>query len=134
AFAKSVARFFCHTTQMFEALLPSSRAMFYCGDVTCQEMHMPMYELGDSRPVVPAEGEYWVAPNASLIGRVRLLKGASVWFGSVLRGDNDWITIGENTNIQDLCVLHTDPGILLTLGSNVSVGHAAVIHGAIVGD
>ena len=95
---------------------------------------MPYYALQDWRPELPPEGEYWVAPNASLIGRVRLAKGASIWFGSVLRGDNDWITIGENTNIQDLCVLHTDPGILLTLGSNVSVGHAAVIHGAIVGD
>ena len=95
---------------------------------------MPLYALDDWRPELPAEGEYWIAPNASLIGRVRLAKGASVWFGSVLRGDNDWIELGENTNIQDLCVLHTDPGISLRLGANVSVGHGAVIHGAIVGD
>jgi len=95
---------------------------------------MPLYALDDWRPELPADGEYWIAPNASLIGRVRLAKGASVWFGSVLRGDNDWIEVGENTNIQDLCVLHTDPGIPLTLGANVSVGHGAVVHGATVGD
>jgi carbonic anhydrase/acetyltransferase-like protein (isoleucine patch superfamily) len=98
------------------------------------ENRMPLYALDDWCPELPSEGEYWIAPNATLIGRVRLARGASVWFGSVLRGDNDWISIGENTNIQDLCVLHTDPGISLTLGKNVSVGHGAVVHGAIVGD
>ena len=95
---------------------------------------MPLYALEDWRPELPPQGEYWIAPNATLIGRVRIAKGASVWFGSVLRGDNDWISIGEKTNIQDLCVLHTDPGIALTLGANVSVGHGAVVHGATVGD
>lgn len=95
---------------------------------------MPYYALQDWRPQLPPEGEFWVAPGATLIGRVRLAKGTSVWFGSVLRGDNDWISVGENTNIQDLCVIHADPGIPVTLGSNVSVGHAAIIHGAIVGD
>jgi carbonic anhydrase/acetyltransferase-like protein (isoleucine patch superfamily) len=95
---------------------------------------MPLYALDDWQPVLPPEGEYWIAPNASLIGRVRIAKGASIWFGSVLRGDNDWISIGERTNIQDLAVLHTDPGIPLTLGANVSVGHGAVVHGATVGD
>lgn len=95
---------------------------------------MPIYALADWRPELPPEGEYWIAPDATLIGRVRLAKGASVWFGSVLRGDNDWIGIGEYTNVQDLSVLHTDPGIPLTLGANVSVGHGAVVHGATVGD
>ncbi len=95
---------------------------------------MPIYALDDWRPELPAKGEYWLAPNAMLIGRVRLMAGASVWFGSVVRADNDWITIGERTNIQDLAVLHTDPGIPLTLGADVSVGHGAVIHGATVGD
>jgi carbonic anhydrase/acetyltransferase-like protein (isoleucine patch superfamily) len=95
---------------------------------------MPLYALNDWRPELPPEGEYWIAPNASLIGRVRLGKGASIWFGSVIRADNDWITIGERTNVQDLAVLHTDPGIPLSLGANVSVGHGAVIHGATVGD
>jgi len=98
------------------------------------EKTMPLYALDDWRPELPPEGQYWIAPNASLIGRVRLAPGASVWFGSVIRGDNDWISIGERTNIQDLCTLHTDPGIPLTLGANVSVGHGAIIHGATVGD
>ena len=95
---------------------------------------MPLYALGDWRPELPGENECWIAPNASLIGRVRLAKGVSVWFGSVLRGDNDLITIGENSNVQDLCVLHTDPGIPLALGANCSVGHGAVVHGATVGN
>jgi carbonic anhydrase/acetyltransferase-like protein (isoleucine patch superfamily) len=95
---------------------------------------MPLYALGDGRPIIPAEGEYWIAPNASIIGKVRLLKGASVWFGSVLRGDNEWITVGERCNIQDLSILHTDPGIPVILGSNVTIGHGVVLHGAIVGD
>jgi carbonic anhydrase/acetyltransferase-like protein (isoleucine patch superfamily) len=95
---------------------------------------MPLYALNDWRPELPPEGQYWIAPNATLIGRVRLAAGASVWFGTVIRGDNDWITIGERTNIQDLCTLHTDPGIPLAVGANVSVGHGAIIHGATVGD
>lgn len=95
---------------------------------------MPIYALADWRPELPPEGEYWIAPDANVIGRVRLAKGVSVWFGSVLRGDNDWISIGENSNIQDLCALHTDPGIPLSLGANVSAGHGAVVHGATVGD
>ncbi len=95
---------------------------------------MPLYALDDWRPELPPEGEYWLAPDATLIGRVRLAKGVSVWFGSVIRADNDWISIGERTNIQDLAVLHTDPGIPLTVGANVSIGHGAVVHGATVGD
>jgi carbonic anhydrase/acetyltransferase-like protein (isoleucine patch superfamily) len=98
------------------------------------EKFMPLYALEDWRPELPGENECWIAPNATLIGRVRLAKGVSVWFGSVLRGDNDWITIGENSNVQDLCVLHTDPGIPLSLGANCSVGHGAVVHGATVGN
>jgi len=95
---------------------------------------MPLYALKDWRPELPEADDCWIAPNAILIGRVRIAKGASVWFGSVLRGDNDWISVGENANIQDLCILHTDPGIPLTIGANVSVGHGAVVHGATVGD
>ena len=95
---------------------------------------MPIYALQDWRPELPDQDEHWIAPNATLIGRVRLAKGVSVWFGSVLRGDNDWITVGERSNIQDLCILHTDPGIPLSLGANVSVGHGAVVHGATIGD
>jgi len=95
---------------------------------------MTLYALRNWRPELPAAGEYWIAPNASLIGRVRLLKGASIWFGSVLRGDNDWITVGERCNVQDLCIVHADPGMPVVLGSNVSIGHGVVLHGAIVGD
>ena len=95
---------------------------------------MPIYALNDWCPELPPEGGFWIAPDANLIGRVRLATGVSVWFGSVLRGDNDWISVGENSNIQDLCALHTDPGIPLSLGANVSVGHGAVVHGATVGD
>jgi carbonic anhydrase/acetyltransferase-like protein (isoleucine patch superfamily) len=95
---------------------------------------MALYALGDWHPILPAEGDCWIAPNATLIGRVRMLKGASVWFGSVLRGDNDWITVGERCNIQDLAVLHTDPGIPLTLGTDVTIGHGVIVHGATVGD
>src|SRR5438105_8206700 len=95
---------------------------------------MPLYALKDWRPELPEADECWIAPNATLIGRVRIAKGASVWFGSVLRGDNDWISVGENANIQDLCILHTDPGIPLTIGANVSVWQGAFVHGAPVGD
>jgi carbonic anhydrase/acetyltransferase-like protein (isoleucine patch superfamily) len=95
---------------------------------------MAIYALEDWRPELPPQGEYWLAPNASLIGRVRLLRGASVWFGAVLRGDNEWITVGERTNIQDLAVLHTDPGMPIVLGANVTIGHGVILHGATVGD
>jgi carbonic anhydrase/acetyltransferase-like protein (isoleucine patch superfamily) len=95
---------------------------------------MPIYALGDARPDLPLEGEYWIAPTATLIGKVRLAKGANVWFGAILRGDNEWITIGENTNIQDGSILHADEGVPLTIGANVTVGHAVVLHGATIAD
>jgi len=95
---------------------------------------MPIYALDDVEPELPPEGEYWVAPTAVLVGRVRLLKGASVWWGAVLRGDNEWITVGENSNVQDLCVCHTDPGQPVVIGSNCTVGHRVIVHSAIIGD
>ncbi len=95
---------------------------------------MPIYALDDATPQLPPEGEYWVAPNAVLIGKVRLLKGASVWWGCVLRGDNDWITIGENANIQDLTVIHVDPGQPVTVGANCTVGHRVILHSTTVED
>jgi carbonic anhydrase/acetyltransferase-like protein (isoleucine patch superfamily) len=76
----------------------------------------------------------WVAPNATVIGDVRLAAGASVWWNAVLRGDNDPIVIGENTNIQDGSVLHTDEGVPLTLGRDITVGHMVMLHGCTVGD
>lgn len=95
---------------------------------------MSIYALDDARPEFPAQGEFWVAPDASLIGRVRLLRNASVWFGAVLRGDNDWIVIGENSNVQDNSVIHTDPGQPALLGANVTVGHRVILHSATIGD
>lgn len=95
---------------------------------------MTIYALGDSKPQFPPQGEYWVAPNASVIGNVILHVNASVWFGAVLRGDNEPITVGPDTNIQDGSVLHTDMGSPLTLGRGVTVGHKAMLHGCEVGD
>lgn len=95
---------------------------------------MTIYALGDWSPELPPEGNYWVAPDAVLVGRVRLKKDASVWFGAVLRGDNDWIEIGEGSNVQDNSVIHTDPGLPTVIGANVTVGHKVILHSATVGD
>lgn len=95
---------------------------------------MTIYALGDSKPQLPPQGEYWVAPNASVIGNVILRPNASVWFGAVLRGDNEPINVGPDSNIQDGSVLHTDMGSPLTLGRGVTVGHQAMLHGCEVGD
>lgn len=94
---------------------------------------MPIYALDGVEPELPSDGSHWVAPNAVLIGRVRLLKNASVWFGAVLRGDNDLIEVGENSNIQDNSVCHTDPGQPVIIGANVTVGHNVILHSTTVG-
>lgn len=93
---------------------------------------MPIYRLGDLEPQIHPTA--WVAENAVLIGRVILGPGASAWFGSILRGDNEPITVGARCNIQEGAVLHTDPGFPLTLGEGVSVGHQAMLHGCTVGE
>lgn len=95
---------------------------------------MTVYALGDVRPEFPADDRFWIAPTATVIGRVRLLANASVWFGAVLRGDNDWITVGENSNVQDNSVIHTDAGQPAAIGANVTIGHNVILHSAIVGD
>ncbi|HEX5777812.1 MAG TPA: gamma carbonic anhydrase family protein [Xanthobacteraceae bacterium] len=95
---------------------------------------MPLYSLDGVSPELPASGKYWIAPDASLIGKVRIREGVSIWFGAVLRGDNEWIEIGEDSNVQDGCVLHTDPGFPLTTGKGCTLGHRAVVHGCTVGD
>ncbi|MET0294020.1 MAG: gamma carbonic anhydrase family protein [Phenylobacterium sp.] len=95
---------------------------------------MPLYCLGDAAPELPGEDEYWIAPNAAVMGRVVLKKNASVWFGATLRGDNDPIVIGENSNIQDGSVLHTDMGSPLIIGANVTVGHMVMMHGCTIGE
>jgi carbonic anhydrase/acetyltransferase-like protein (isoleucine patch superfamily) len=95
---------------------------------------MNVYDLGDIAPTLPRADEYWIAPNAVVLGRVILKKNASIWFGAVLRGDNDPITVGENSNVQDGSILHTDIGNPLTIGDNVTVGHMAMLHGCTIGD
>jgi len=95
---------------------------------------MPIYELDEQRPEFPGDGKYFVAETATLIGRVRLKVDSSVWFGAVLRGDNEWIELGERSQIQDNCVLHTDPGFPLTIGSSCVIGHLAMLHGCSIGN
>jgi len=93
---------------------------------------LAVYRLGDDRPTI--HGDAWVAPNAVVVGRVQLDKGASVWFGATLRGDTERIHVGENSNVQDGSVLHSDPGFPLTIGTRVTVGHMVCLHGCIIGD
>jgi carbonic anhydrase/acetyltransferase-like protein (isoleucine patch superfamily) len=93
---------------------------------------MAIYALDGIEP--ECASETWVAPSADLIGKVRLLHMASVWFGAVLRGDNEWITIGEHSNVQDGCVLHTDLGAPLTIGPFCTIGHKAILHGCTIGE
>ena len=87
----------------------------------------------DDRKVV-CKGDYWIAPDAIVIGSVILEPNASVWFGCIVRGDDDTITIGENSQLQDGCVLHVDSGFPIAIGQNVSVGHMAMLHGCTIGD
>jgi carbonic anhydrase/acetyltransferase-like protein (isoleucine patch superfamily) len=95
---------------------------------------MNVYDLGAVSPALPEEGEYWIAPNAIVLGSVILKKNASIWFGAVLRGDNDPIIVGENSNVQDGSVLHTDSGSPLTIGANVTIGHKVMLHGCTIGN
>lgn len=92
---------------------------------------MPLYDL-DGVAVMTA-GDFWVAPNACVIGRVRIEQDASVWFGAVVRGDNELITIGARSNVQDGCVLHTDPGFPLTIEADCTIGHMVMLHGCSIG-
>lgn len=93
-----------------------------------------LFEYENHTPVLPPAGQHFIAPDANVIGQVVLEPWVSVWFGAVLRGDNEPIHIGEGTNIQDLCVLHTDPGFPLRVGRNCTIGHRAILHGCTVGD
>ena len=95
---------------------------------------MPIYALQDRKPKLPGEGRYWIAPNASVIGDVVLDQDASVWFGAVLRGDNERIHIGERSNVQEGATLHTDPGFPLEVGADCTIGHNAVLHGCRIGE
>lgn len=91
-----------------------------------------IWELDGIAPQLAADA--WVAADAQLMGRVVLEPGASVWWGAVLRGDNEEIRVGEGSNVQDLCVFHTDPGHPLTIGANCTIGHRAILHGCTIGD
>lgn len=91
-----------------------------------------IYNLGDHKPEFL--GEYFVADSAAVIGKVRLANNTGIWFGAVLRGDNELIDIGENSNVQDNSVLHTDMGVPLSVGKNVTIGHLVMLHGCTIGD
>lgn len=91
-----------------------------------------IYALGDMLPEIDTDS--WVAPNAAVIGKVRLMAGASVWFGATLRGDNEEIRLGRGSNIQENSVLHTDPGCPLVIGADCTIGHMAMLHGCTIGD
>src|SRR5260221_13168752 len=95
---------------------------------------MEISELDGQAPELPADGNYFIADTATVIGKVRLLNSASVWFGAVLRGDNEWIEIGENSNVQDNSTCHTDMGFPLTIGKNCTVGHNVILHGCTLED
>ncbi len=95
---------------------------------------MAIFELDGQAPELPGEGEYWIADNATVIGRVRMRKDSSIWFGAVLRGDNEWIELGERSQIQDNATLHTDPGFPIVIGSNCVIGHNVILHGCTIGD
>ena len=95
---------------------------------------MPIYSLDGNAPLLPDPDQFWIAPDAHVIGRVRLGRDVGIWFGAVLRGDNEPIDIGEATNIQEGAVLHTDEGAPLTVGVGCTVGHRAILHGCTVGE
>lgn len=94
---------------------------------------MPLYALDDIAPEVPAPDRFWIAPDAHVIGRVRLAEDVGIWFGAVIRGDNELIEIGDRSNVQEGCMLHTDPGYPMVIGPDCTVGHHAILHGCTIG-
>jgi carbonic anhydrase/acetyltransferase-like protein (isoleucine patch superfamily) len=95
---------------------------------------MPLYSLDGRRPKLPEEGRFWIAPNACLIGDIVVGLDVGIWFGSVLRGDNEPIVIGARTNIQESCTLHTDMGSPLSIGEDCTIGHQVILHGCAIGE
>lgn len=95
---------------------------------------MPLYALGENEPETPADGDYWIAPDAHVIGKVTLGKDVGIWFGAVLRGDNEPIHVGARSNIQEGAMLHVDPGFPVTIGEGCTIGHHAIVHGCTIGD
>ena len=95
---------------------------------------MTLYALGDLKPTLPETGDFWIAPDANLIGQVVVGEAVSVWFGAMLRGDNEPIVIGQGSNVQENCVFHTDMGFPLTIGAGCTIGHKAMLHGCTIGE
>ncbi len=95
---------------------------------------MPIYALEDRVPTLPEAGRFWVAPDAHVIGSVVLGDEVGIWFGAVLRGDNETIEIGARSNVQEGALMHTDPGFPLRVGTGVTIGHHAILHGCTIGD
>ncbi|MCO5730179.1 gamma carbonic anhydrase family protein [Rhizobium sp. SSA_523] len=95
---------------------------------------MPLYALGESSPKTPAPGRFWIAPGAHVIGKVEIGEDVGIWFGVTIRGDNEWITIGAMTNIQENTMIHTDWGFPGRIGHHCTIGHGAIIHGCTIGD
>jgi len=95
---------------------------------------MTLHALDGISPSLPENGDFWIAPGAHLIGKVRIGAGVGIWFGAVLRGDCEVIEVGEGSNIQENSVLHSDPGFPMIVGRGVTVGHRAMLHGGIIGD
>ena len=95
---------------------------------------MPVYSLGDRRPALPEEGQYWIAPDAHVIGDVSVGVDVGLWFGAVARGDNEPMRIGAGTNVQEGVMLHSDAGSPLSIGTDCTIGHHAIVHGCTVGN
>jgi carbonic anhydrase/acetyltransferase-like protein (isoleucine patch superfamily) len=95
---------------------------------------MPVYSLDNIAPILPEHGRYWIAPDAHVIGRVRLGVDVGIWFGAVLRGDNELMEVGDGTNIQDGAMLHSDDGAPLAVGPGCTIGHHAILHGCTIGE
>jgi len=95
---------------------------------------MPIYALDGVSPTLPPEARFWIAPDAHLVGNVHIDVDVSIWFGAAVRGDNDRISIGARTNIQDGCLLHVDRGYPLQIGAGCTIGHHAIVHGCAIGD
>jgi carbonic anhydrase/acetyltransferase-like protein (isoleucine patch superfamily) len=95
---------------------------------------MPIHSLDGITPELPPTGQWWLAPDAQVIGRVRLARDVGIWFGAVIRGDNESISVGEGTNIQEHSMLHTDLGHPLSIGAGCTIGHRAILHGCMIGD
>jgi carbonic anhydrase/acetyltransferase-like protein (isoleucine patch superfamily) len=95
---------------------------------------MPVYALAGVKPQLPPDGRFWIAPSATLIGDVLLGEDVGVWFGAVLRGDNERISVGARSNVQEGVTMHTDAGLPLNIGEDCTIGHNAILHSCVLGD